>query len=36
MFKMAKVVGSINGRPVNHETMGNGFGSLEYTYGLSL
>lgn len=36
MFRMAAVEGSINGRLVSHRTMGNGFGSLEYTYGLAL
>jgi hypothetical protein len=36
MFRMRDVSGRIGDRVINKETMGNGFGNLEYTWGLGL
>ena len=36
MFRMENLVGRVAGRPITRESMGQGFGSLEYTYGLGL
>jgi len=36
MFRMEELAGRVNGRVINHHTMGQGFGSLEYTWGLGL
>jgi hypothetical protein len=35
-FRMENVEGRIQGRTINRETMGQGFGNLEYTWGLGL
>lgn len=36
LFCMEDVQGQIQGRPINKESMGQGFGNLEYTWGLGL
>jgi hypothetical protein len=36
MFRMENLNGRIQGHPISKETMGQGFGSLEYTWGLGL
>jgi hypothetical protein len=36
MFRMEGLNGRVNGRPITFATMGQGFGSLEYTWGLGL
>lgn len=36
MFRVEGLEGAIGGQPVNRETRGQAFGSLEYTYGLGL
>lgn len=36
MFRMQQLVGRVGGRPITHATLGQGFGSLEYTWGLGL
>lgn len=36
MFRMENLSGSIQGQPLNKESMGQGFGNLEYTWGLGL
>jgi hypothetical protein len=36
MFKMERLNGTVQGKPVTHNTMGQGFGSLEYTWGLGI
>ncbi|MCP4362451.1 MAG: hypothetical protein GY796_30970 [Chloroflexi bacterium] len=36
MFRMQSLDGRIQGQPITQETMGQGFGSLEYTWGLGL
>ncbi len=36
MFRMANLDGRINGQAINQATMGQGFGNLEYTWGLGL
>jgi hypothetical protein len=36
MFRMEGLNGTVGGRPINLDTVGQAFGSLEYTYGLGL
>lgn len=36
MFRMAQLSGQVAGKPVNHETMGQNYGNLEYAWGLGL
>jgi len=36
MFRMRELSGRIGDKVINKQTMGNGFGSLEYTWGLGL
>ncbi len=36
MFRMQQLVGRVEGKPITHETMGQAFGTLEYTWGLGL
>ncbi|NJN54479.1 MAG: hypothetical protein HC804_06840, partial [Anaerolineae bacterium] len=36
LFRMENLEGQIQGRPINKATMGQGFGNLEYTWGLGL
>jgi len=36
MFRMENLEGSVQGRKISRETMGQAFGSLEYTWGLGL
>ncbi|MCA9872886.1 MAG: hypothetical protein KC441_04510, partial [Anaerolineales bacterium] len=36
MFRMEELRGQVNGRAISKETMGQAFGSLEYTWGLGL
>lgn len=36
MFRMEGLQGQVNGQMVNHQTRGNGFGNVEYTWGLGL
>jgi hypothetical protein len=36
MFKMEQLQGSVQGKPISLETMGQGFGNIEYTWGLGL
>lgn len=36
MFRMENLSGRVQGKPITQETMGQGFGSLEYTWGLGL
>lgn len=36
MFKMERLHGSIQGKPISMEIMGQGFGNIEYTWGLGL
>lgn len=36
MFRVENLDGVLNGRALSRETLGQGFGSLEYTYGLGL
>jgi hypothetical protein len=36
MFRMANLNGRIAGQPINAATMGQGFGNLEYSWGLGL
>lgn len=36
MFRMANLEGTVDGRVVNGDRMGQGFGTLEYTWGLGL
>lgn len=36
MFRMEQLAGRVSGQPITRETMGQAYGSLEYTYGLGL
>ena len=36
MFRMGDLTGRVGDKSVNHQTMGNGFGNLEYTWGIGL
>lgn len=36
MFRMMNLNGRVDGRPISRETMGQGFGNLEYAWGLGL
>jgi len=36
MFRMEGLNGTVGGRPISRDTVGQAFGSLEYTYGLGL
>ena len=36
MFRMEQLQGSVQGKPISYETMGQGFGNIEYTWGLGL
>ncbi len=36
MFRMVGLQGSVSGREITHQTMGQGFGNLEYAWGLGL
>jgi hypothetical protein len=36
MFRMRELSGRIADKVINKKTMGNGFGSLEYTWGMGL
>ncbi len=36
MFKMEQLQGSVQGKPISKVTMGQGFGNIEYTWGLGL
>jgi hypothetical protein len=36
MFRMEHLAGRVGGEPISRETMGQGFGTLEYTWGLGL
>lgn len=35
-FRVANLEGVVNGEAINHQTVGNGFGNCEYTWGLFL
>ncbi len=36
LFRMEQLAGRISGRPITRESIGQGYGTLEYTYGLGL
>ena len=36
MFRMVGLNGRVQNKPITQDTMGQGFGSLEYTWGLGL
>jgi hypothetical protein len=36
MFRIRDLTGQVGGRPVNSSTVGNGFGNIEYTWGLGV
>ncbi len=36
MFRMENLEGRVGGQVINHQTKGNGFGNVEYTWGLGL
>lgn len=36
MFRMEQLAGRVSGRPITRESMGQAYGTLEYTYGLGI